>query len=60
MTDDMMDGEEVIQHVMMVTGMSRRQAKRDIIKKINAGEIPAFSLDMEPIVHIDRIKDDDQ
>ena len=37
-----MDFEEALQHIMRVTGKTRRQAKAALMKKLRAGEIYAI------------------
>ena len=45
--DDQMTMDEVLDHIMRVTGKNRRQAKAALLEKIASGELPATGVNME-------------
>ena len=44
--DDLMNLDEALDHIMRVTGKTRRQARIALLKKLNSGELPATGINV--------------
>ncbi len=49
MNDELLNINQALDRICKNTGMTRRQAKRDLLKKLRANELPVFDRNGNPI-----------